>query len=79
MQANAIPARAPITDPLMANLRVKMDRARGAGPFELPGAMKDLCDAFLSVVVEDRGRISELERKLRELETEPDAAPGVVL
>jgi hypothetical protein len=54
--------RQPVSDPLMANFQQKLDRVRGAGPMELPLAVKDLCEAAMTVIRDQNNRIAALER-----------------
>ena len=57
--------RQPITDPLMQLFQTKLDRVRAAGPFELPLAVKDLCETAGTLLREQQQRIAALERRVR--------------
>jgi len=61
--AQAPPARQPINDPLMHAFQSKLERVRSAGPFELPLAVKDLCEIAATLLRDQQSRIAALERK----------------
>ena len=60
--------KAPIADPLMAHFNAKLERVRTAGPFELPLAVKDLCETAATLLRDQHQRIAALER----LASDPD-------
>jgi len=55
--------RQPISDPLMAHFQAKLDRVRAAGPFELPLAVKDLCETAAVLLRDQQQRLAALERR----------------
>ncbi len=55
--------RQPITDPLMQLFQSKLDRVRNCGPFELPLAVKDLCETAAVLLRDQQQRIGALERR----------------